>query len=276
MSVLRWFHDDARFQAGTWTCASDDTAPGAVEASSRPALAFTRSGAYRRHVGSRERLVDTGTVVSYPQWMEYRVSHPVPGGDRSLVLALTGEGLASLGIEGLVERGAALPKRSTLVMKQVEMAARDEAALAVEELLLDLASRAWRRLSRTPSPSPLPGPTAAAHERAIRRAKESMAIRYGERLTLDDIARDAGYSVPHLCEIFRRGTGFTIHRYLSRLRLLTALEGLADHESLTRLAYEVGFSTPSHFSTAFRREFGHPPSRLLPVLRTEDVARLRS
>jgi AraC-like DNA-binding protein len=103
-----------------------------------------------------------------------------------------------------------------------------------------------------------------------------MTTRYDERLTLDDIARDSGYAAAHLCEVFRQATGITMHRYLSRLRLLVALEGLEGTESLTRLAYEVGFSTPSHFATAFRLEFGHPPSRLLPALRAEEVARLRS
>lgn len=118
--------------------------------------------------------------------------------------------------------------------------------------------------------------TAAAHRRAVERARETMAARYDERLTLDEIARDTGYTATHLCEVFRREVGMTIHRYLSRLRLLVALEGLEGAPSLTRLAYEVGFSTPSHFATAFRHEFGHPPSRLLPALAAGHVARLRT
>ena len=275
MSTLTWYHRDARFELGAWTCTSDDTAPGAVEASSRPVLAFTRRGVYRRHVGSREAVVDAGTVASYPRWMEYRVSHPGTGGDRSLVVALTGEGLESAGVESLAGGELALSTRGLLLVERVEMAVRDGEALAVEELLLHLVEHVFDGLVEGPPPAPPADPTAAAHRRAIRRAKQSISLRYGERLTLDDIARDAGYSVPHLCEVFRRGTGFTIHRYLSRLRLSIALEGLTDASRITRLAYEVGFSTPSHFSTAFRREFGHPPSRLLSALRREDVARLR-
>lgn len=275
MSGLRWFHRDSRFQAADWRCRSADTAPHATEASPRPAIAFTRRGVYRRHVGSRTLLLDPGTAVSYPRGMEYRVSHPVPGGDRSLVVALSGEVLESLRTQPLHEGHAVLSRRSALDIRKVDRATREGAALAVEELLLRLVGEGLEAISRDRHDARGREGTAAAHRRAVERARETMAARYDERLTLDDIARDSGYTAAHLCEVFRAETGLTIHRYLSRLRLLVALEGLEGTESMTRLAYEVGFSTPSHFATAFRREFGHPPSRLLPALGAEDVARLR-
>ena len=276
MSSLRWFHHDSRFQAADWRCGSEDTAPHRTEASPRPAIAFTRRGAYRRHVGSRTHLIDPGAAVGYPEGMEYRVSHPVPGGDRSLVVTLSERAVEDFRIDRLPDVDAAVPRRSVLDVRKVELAAGEGARLAVEEILLRLVQEALRTLTH-PRRSPLRRRgTAAAHRRAVDRAKEVMAARYEERLSLDDIARDSGYSAPHLCEVFRKETGIPIHRYLSRLRLLVALEGLEGAPSVTRLAYDVGFSTPSHFSTAFRREFGHPPSRLLPALRAEEVARLRS
>lgn len=274
MPDLTWFHRDPRFGAADWNCGSGDTAPHATEVSPRPAIAFARRGVYRRHVGSETILVDAGTVAFYPQGMEYRVSHPLSGGDRSLVVTLTGQALESLGVERLPAGYAASFPRIALEVRRVELAARDGASLAVEELLVRLVSEAVTALSGDRRHAPRREATAAAHRRAVERAKEMMASRYGERLTLDDIARESTYSVPHLCEVFRRETGYTIHRYLSRLRLLVALEGLEDPDSLTRLAYQVGFSTPSHFSTAFRREFGHPPSRLVRTLSCLDVARL--
>lgn len=276
MPRLRWIHRDSRFQAADWRCGSADTAPHATEASPRPAIAFTRRGVYRRHVGSRTLLLDPGTAVCYPRGMEYRVSHPVPGGDRSLVVALTGAGLEGLGAQRLPEGHAVLSRRSALDIRKVDRAAREGAVLAVEELLLRLVGEGLAALSQDRRDARGREGTAAAHRRAVERAKETMAARYDERLTLDDIAQDSGYTATHLCEVFRHETGMTIHRYLSRLRLLVALEELEGTESMTRLAYEVGFSTPSHFATAFRREFGQPPSRLLPSLGAEEVASLRS
>ena len=276
MPYLRWFHGDSRFHAADWRCASEDTAPHSTEASPRRAVAFTRWGAYRRHVGSRTDLVDPGALVSYPQGMEYRVSHPVPGEDRSLVVTLTGKAMEELEVERFPEGCVAAPRRSVLDVRRVELAAREGARLAVEEILLRLVRDTLSTLARTDRPRRRREGTAADHRRAVDHAKEVMATRYDERLTLDDIARHSGYSAPHLCEVFRRATGLPIHRYLGRLRLLVALEGLEGAGSLTRLAYDVGFSTPSHFATAFRREFGRPPSGLLHALRSEDVRRLRS
>ena len=272
--MLLWFHGDSRFRAADWTCRSGDTGPGRAEASPRPAIAFTRRGVYRRHVGSRSLLLDPGTAAFYPAWMEYRVTHPLPGGDRSLVVELAERALEDFGIDRLPDGHAVFSPRSALDLRRVALAAREGATPAVEELLVRLVGEAWKTLSQAPCDGARRKGTAAAHQRAVERVRETLAARYDDRLTLDEIARDTGYTATHLCEVFRREVGMTIHRYLSRLRLLVALEGLEGVPNLTRLAYEVGFSTPSHFATAFRREFGHPPSRLLPALAAEDVARL--
>jgi AraC-like DNA-binding protein len=55
----------------------------------------------------------------------------------------------------------------------------------------------------------------------------------------------------------------TLHRYRIQLRLRRALERLRDPGTeLTGLAYELGFSSLSHFSDSFRSTFGVPPSAL--------------
>jgi AraC-like DNA-binding protein len=53
---------------------------------------------------------------------------------------------------------------------------------------------------------------------------------------------------------------WSFHRYLTRLRLRAALERLPDASDLTALALELGFSSHSHFTDAFRREFRRTPS----------------
>jgi AraC family transcriptional regulator len=51
-----------------------------------------------------------------------------------------------------------------------------------------------------------------------------------------------------------------MHRYLNRLRLLEALEPLAQGEAdLSTLALDLGFSSHSHFTAAFRKEFAMSP-----------------
>ena len=53
----------------------------------------------------------------------------------------------------------------------------------------------------------------------------------------------------------------SMHQYRSRLRLRTALERIHEGASdLTRLALELGYSSHSHITEAFRRAFGLVPS----------------
>lgn len=79
---------------------------------------------------------------------------------------------------------------------------------------------------------------------------------------LGEVAGALGCSPFHLSRIFRRESGLPMRRYLDRSRLRLALERLADGEQdLTGLALDLGYADHSHFSNAFRREFGLSPSR---------------
>jgi AraC family transcriptional regulator len=103
--------------------------------------------------------------------------------------------------------------------------------------------------------------TDADHADRAEAAKSYLASRLAGRITLDDVARAVHASPFHLARVFRQRTGVPIHRYLTRLRLRTAIERLLDGANdLTALALELGFSSHSHFADAFRREFGRTPS----------------
>jgi len=95
----------------------------------------------------------------------------------------------------------------------------------------------------------------------IRRAKRFVEARQADRILLADIARAVGASPAYLTNLFRRCEGVPLHRYLTRLRLERALVALPLTDDLTMLALEVGFSSHSHFTAAFRRLFGCSPSQ---------------
>jgi AraC-like DNA-binding protein len=91
--------------------------------------------------------------------------------------------------------------------------------------------------------------------------------RRAQRLTLARIARALDCSVFHLCRSFRRATGLTLHRYQDAVRLRLALERLGDGErDLSRLALDLGYSSHSHFSAAFRQSFRVAPSAARKLL----------
>ena len=95
-------------------------------------------------------------------------------------------------------------------------------------------------------------------------AKELLVERIAEPPSLAAIAATLYVSPFHLARAFRSRTGFSLAGYVHGLRLRRAVDRLAAEPDvdLSRLAVELGYCSPSHFSDRFRAAFGCPPSRL--------------
>jgi len=61
--------------------------------------------------------------------------------------------------------------------------------------------------------------------------------------------------------VFQQVEGLPLYRYQLRLRLARALDLLPQHDDLTALSLDLGFSSHSHFSAAFRQAYGRSPSQ---------------
>jgi AraC-like DNA-binding protein len=82
---------------------------------------------------------------------------------------------------------------------------------------------------------------------------------------LEELGRRIGCSHFYLSRIFSSHTGQTITQFLRRLRMEKAAELLRGGEyNVTEAALEVGYSSLSHFTIAFRETFGCCPG-LYPV-----------
>jgi len=77
---------------------------------------------------------------------------------------------------------------------------------------------------------------------------------------LADIAAEVRGSPVYLTQVFQQVEGLPLYRYQLRLRLARALDLLGEYENLTSLGLDLGFSSHSHFSAAFRRIYGRSPS----------------
>ncbi len=79
-------------------------------------------------------------------------------------------------------------------------------------------------------------------------------------LSLEEIGRRVGCSHFHLSRIFSQEMGKSIFQCLRDLRMERAAELLREGRlNVTQVALEVGYSSPSHFSTAFHAAFGCCP-----------------
>jgi len=92
-------------------------------------------------------------------------------------------------------------------------------------------------------------------------------------LTLDDWADRSGISRRTLTRMFRRETGQSFSAWRQRVRLLEALARLGAGESVTNVALDVGYESPSAFTAMFRRELGAAPRRYLRWSESEVVLR---
>lgn len=75
-----------------------------------------------------------------------------------------------------------------------------------------------------------------------------------------EIARFSAVSEASLKRIFDKYTGISVHKYLLRLKIKAATELLKDGESVSNVAFRLGFNSQSYFSKAFKRETGISPS----------------
>ena len=82
-----------------------------------------------------------------------------------------------------------------------------------------------------------------------------------EKLTLQGMADYAGVCRTVFAQEFAERFGCSPHRFITQRRIEKAKSLLAQGRlSITDIAYEVGFSGQSHFSSTFKALTGHAPT----------------
>lgn len=81
--------------------------------------------------------------------------------------------------------------------------------------------------------------------------------------TISALSRRVGLNECYLKAGFRQRTGRSIGEYVRQLRMEHALELLESGRSVLQTATAVGYSNPSHFSAAFKKQYGRLPSSCL-------------
>ncbi len=227
-------------------------------------LVFPYRGVYIHHVGSVASVAEANQVVFINEDEPYQVSHPVEGGDSSVSIAASATTLMELApVDYLRARDRAAFNRSRL-----RIDARTQALTALlrhnlnrgametleaESLTLALLRRALGKHTSH---------AAVGHvgrQKLVDRAKLVLSSDLGRRWTLAEIAADVGVSPVYLTQVFQQVEGLPLYRYQLRLRLARALDLLGDYLDLTDLALDLGFSSHSHFSAAFKQTYGQTP-----------------
>ncbi len=93
------------------------------------------------------------------------------------------------------------------------------------------------------------------HEKIINMIKRHIDNHHGKKLTIDKLARLAGYSKFHFFRLFREHTGMCVHAYITEARIRKVKDMLAKGYSKKQTALEMGFSCPSSFAHWYRKHF---------------------
>jgi AraC family transcriptional regulator len=228
-------------------------------------LVFPYRGVYVRHLGRDDAVAEANQVLFFNAWEGYRVSHPVAGGDASLDLTIDNSLLRELAPRASMRDGETLafvrqrrridPRAQALVALLRHSLHKGIAEpLEAESLALVLAQRAL---------GPRTSHAADARfgqQRLVDRVKLTLAGDLARRWTLADIAAEVGGSPVYLTQVFQQVEGVPLYRYQLRLRLARALDLIDQYDDLSALSFELGFSSHSHFSAAFRQAYGRSPT----------------
>jgi AraC family transcriptional regulator len=229
-------------------------------------LVFPYRGVYVRHVGQDQAVAEANQVLFFNATEGYRISHPVAGGDACLTLVINEPLLRELAPLGFLRDRATfafqqqrrrIDARAQVLVALIGHSLRRNIAepLEAEGLALTLVQRALG-----PRTTHAAG-ASVGRQLLVDRAKLVLTTDLARRWTLAEIAAEVRCSPVYLTQVFQQVEGLPLYRYQLRLRLARALDLLAHYDDLTTLSLDLGFSSHSHFSAAFREAYGRSPSK---------------
>jgi AraC family transcriptional regulator len=228
-------------------------------------LVFAYRGVYMRHVGTDQAVADANHVLFFNADESYQISHPIGGSDASLSLVLSEAIFRELTPKALFsDRGVAAFRHQC---QRIDARAQALAALLRHNLKcgvtesLEAETLALTLVGHSLGPRTSHEPRATyGVRRLVDRVKMLLAGDLTRRWTLGDIAAEMHASPVYLTQVFQRSEGMPLYRYHLRLRLARALDLIAHYDDLSALAAELGFTSHSHFTAAFRRVYGSSPA----------------
>jgi len=100
-------------------------------------------------------------------------------------------------------------------------------------------------------------------DRRLRALCESFLEHPARGQSLDALASEAGASVSTMARLFRKEIGTSFASWRQQVLLARALTLAAQRKSMSHIASELGYSSPSAFAAMMTRLVGVPPSKFL-------------
>jgi AraC family transcriptional regulator len=254
-----------------YRCRAGVHPPGPEERNGSHSIVFVRRGVFARTVRGESLIADANHVLFFNAGEPYRVEHPVAGGDDCTIFSLT-EPTA----RELVRRHAPRQADQAHALFRFRQALSAPAALRLQYELLGpargsrlhfedglaalLDAVVGAACSRTGGGRPQADAPRGRRD-LVEAAKTEIHRDLSCTPSLSDLASRLGCSPFHLSRVFPQVAGLSLRAYVARLRTRAAADHLAKGaRDLSTLAQSLGYADHSHFTNAFRREWGVPPS----------------
>ena len=287
--TFRTLYDSPMIGVRDYICRDTSCTKSAEEHSDVNAIVLMRHGAFSKHFGKRQVTADVNQATFFSKDSVYQVSHPVDHGDRGTTFTVAPTILNDIvrELDPRVDEHPDAPFpfltgpcEAPVFWRHRDFVRRLESADAEPleplwadvtglQLVADVLEAAFARhgIKRTRRAA-----TNADHTERTEAAKIYLAAHLAEGVTLDDVSAAVNASPFNFARIFQQQTGLPVHRYLTLLRLRASLELIAaTNVDLTSVALDLGFSSHSHFTDVFRREFGETPSNFKKRLTNKTI-----
>jgi AraC-like DNA-binding protein len=223
-------------------------------------IALVTSGTFQYRTAAGSAVMAPGSLMLGNAGACFRCGHEHCAGDRCLSFRFSPEYFEK--IVACVPRGQAefslprLPPVQSLLPVLSEAQSADPGELG--ELALRLAGDVCAVLADDYRVCPAPS---ARDERRMTTAVRRIEAHSCDRLSLNELAREAAMSPYHFLRVFERVVGVTPGQYLLRTRLRCAAVLLRRSSlGVARVAAECGFGDLSTFNRQFRRAMRSSPN----------------
>jgi AraC-like DNA-binding protein len=226
-------------------------------------LVLIRRGGYWREVNGRGAYLGPTDAFFERPFVEQRIAHHRPNGDRCTSLWLSERAVYALAGDAFVpdEPITTTPAIDLRHRELVVALGRGIDSFEVDERLAQLVGALAERA--------VPGrftarrsTTRANHRRIVQRAREAI-VADPAGADFGDLARTLGHTRFHVSRVFSQVTGMTLSQFRNRVRVAIAFDRLADgYENFARLSADLGFVDQSHLSRVVRTYTGERLSEL--------------
>lgn len=187
-------------------------------------------------------------------WIPSEVEHSAYATQSVALLSLFVDASATTGLPDGCQVVHVSPFLRELIFRAVdvgnEYAATGTGARLMQVILDDLHDLA-------PAPLNLP----LASDKRVRELSEALLANPADERSLAAWAPRVGASERTLARLFLAETGLTFAEWRRQMRLLEAIDRLGKGQTVTRVALDLGYESPSAFIAMFRRTLGASPGK---------------